>query len=90
IINAIQHGEADTLEVRSEITTTEIIIRVRNDGKPIPPIIRDKILSKGYIKQSGGRGFGLAIAKKIIEAHGWTIVLENTENTSFRIGIPTI
>ncbi|MHA2271471.1 MAG: PAS domain S-box protein [Candidatus Hodarchaeales archaeon] len=76
--NAIIHG----------LSKDSISITIRNDGKPIPPDTRPQIFQRGFSTAINGLGLGLAIAKRVIEAHGWQISLEETPETSFRIIIP--
>ncbi|MFB6177864.1 MAG: sensor histidine kinase, partial [Halobaculum sp.] len=75
--NAVEHGGPDvTVRVGC---TDEGTIFVEDDGPGIPPEERDEIFEPGHSSASGGTGFGLTIAKQIVEAHGWTIAA--TEGT---------
>lgn len=64
----------------------------RDNGRGIEEIFLDKIFSPGFtLKSEKGTGFGLAIVKKIIEAHGGSIeVISEGENkgAEFIITLP--
>ena len=46
---------------------------VADDGPGIDPSDRDRIFEVGYTDHEDGTGFGLAIFKRIAEAHGWSV-----------------
>ncbi|MHA2495413.1 MAG: sensor histidine kinase, partial [Candidatus Hodarchaeales archaeon] len=86
--NAITHGEARKIDVMHQRSKDSISIIIANDGKSIPSDVRSHIFQRGFSTAINGLGLGLAIAKRVIEAHGWQISLEETPETSFRIIIP--
>jgi signal transduction histidine kinase len=46
---------------------------VEDDGAGIPEDEREDVFGSGYSTEEEGTGFGLAIVKEIVDAHGWTI-----------------
>lgn len=46
---------------------------VEDDGPGIPAEERDSVFDYGHTTDEDGTGFGLAIVKEIVEAHGWEI-----------------
>jgi signal transduction histidine kinase len=53
---------------------------VEDDGPGIPPERRDLVFEHGFSDSADGMGFGLAIVRSIVEAHGWAIsVTEGTD-----------
>ncbi|MBC8131615.1 MAG: histidine kinase [Deltaproteobacteria bacterium] len=52
------------------------ILRVRDDGPGIPPDVRARIFEALFTTKSKGTGLGLALCRRIVEAHGGTIVAE--------------
>ncbi len=87
--NAVNHGKPSMISIRSQIFEDRVDICVGNDGKVIPLDQRDKILRSSFIQEKQVSGIGLIIVKRIIEAHGWQIQLDNAEDTIFRIVIPS-
>ncbi|MFW9805383.1 MAG: PAS domain S-box protein, partial [Candidatus Thorarchaeota archaeon] len=86
--NAIQHGQPNRIHVEFEKIDDVYLIRVANDGKAIPESLRSKIFLRGFTTRRTGQGYGLAIVKRLVEAHGWTISLLNERETIFEIEIP--
>ncbi len=86
--NAIIHGAPKRVEVRSRKEDGYYLITVRNDGKEIPEATRQKIFRRGFTTAKSGRGFGLTIVRRLVEAHGWTISLLPDRETAFEIRIP--
>jgi signal transduction histidine kinase len=83
--NAIKYSLPDSRPV--EVSATQnghhVVIRVSDDGPGIPerdmpnlfePFFR---VDRSRSKKTGGYGLGLSIAKRIVEAHGGTIAVEN-------------
>jgi PAS domain S-box-containing protein len=68
--NAIHHAGPD-VTVRFE--TTDGGFAVEDDGPGIPEAEREQVFESGYSTGTEGTGFGLAIVKQVIEAHGWEI-----------------
>ncbi|WP_435066305.1 PAS domain S-box protein [Halobaculum sp. EA56] len=74
--NAIEHGgEGVTIRVGA----LDGGFFVEDTGPGIPAAERDDIFESGYTTNQDGTGFGLAIVKRVVEAHGWEI--EVTEGT---------
>ncbi|MHA1959906.1 MAG: PAS domain S-box protein [Candidatus Thorarchaeota archaeon] len=86
--NAIEHGRPSSIEVRRIDSRAGIDILIANDGECISEELREKIFLRGFTTKDGGKGLGLAIVRKLVEAHGWTIQIESDERTVFRIEIP--
>jgi len=71
-------------------------VEVRDHGPGIPPEDQPKIFDRFYrvdkarVRDSGGAGLGLSIAKWAVEAHGGTISVESqpNEGSTFRITLP--
>jgi PAS domain S-box-containing protein len=88
--NAIQHGQPSKIEVTTRKTDGAYQIRVANDGEAIPEPRRSKIFLRGFTTSKNGQGYGLAIIRRLVEAHGWTIKLLEDRETTFEIEIPVI
>jgi signal transduction histidine kinase len=70
--NAIEHGgDAVTIHVGA----LENGFYIEDTGPGIPESERDDVFESGYTTNQDGTGFGLAIVKRIVEAHGWDITV---------------
>ena len=84
-----QEGGSITVMLHQE--RRNLLIRVRDNGAPIPtqvlPVIFHSFQTEGKEK---GTGLGLAISKKMVEAHGGEIRAENLEagGVQFEIWLP--
>lgn len=65
-----------------------LTIRVKDNGKGIPPKLREKIFEQGFSTKEGQRGCGLFIVKKIIEEYGGAIHLTSEDGVQWDITIP--
>ncbi|GAA5520180.1 HAMP domain-containing histidine kinase [Aliifodinibius salicampi] len=97
ISNAIKYSEANTTTtVGIEKDEEEIIIYVADEGQGIPEEDRHKLFqpfAKIDVEATAGEkstGLGLAITKKIVEAHGGTIDVKTKvgEGTTFYVRLP--
>jgi two-component system, NtrC family, sensor histidine kinase HydH len=88
--NAVQTSSAgDEVCVRIEkLPNGAASIAVSDKGPGIPPEARDKIFDAFYTTRSHGTGVGLAVVKRIIDAHGWTIEVTGSEGAKFEVIAP--
>jgi len=63
---------------------------VADDGPGIPTDERDSVLEPGYSTATDGTGFGLAIVKDIVDAHGWSITVTDGSDGGARFEITGI
>ncbi|MEA5389384.1 PAS domain S-box protein [Haloarculaceae archaeon H-GB11] len=70
--NAVRHGGADVM-VRVGPLADERGFFVADDGPGIPQKKRNAVFDHGFSTCAEGTGLGLAIVRGIVEAHGWTI-----------------
>ncbi|MFB6211929.1 MAG: PAS domain S-box protein [Halobacteriales archaeon] len=73
--NAIEHGGDDVTVTVGRVGDG---FYIEDDGRGIPAEDRERVFESGYSTAADGTGFGLAIVKEIVEAHGWSI--EATES----------
>src|SRR5262249_33550812 len=68
----------------------QAVIDVIDTGPGIAPDIREKIFQAYYSTKKGGTGLGLAMARRIVEAHGGQIGIrsEMGKGTDFSIQLP--
>ena len=67
-------------------------IEVEDTGPGIPPSEGARIFTPFYTTKEGGTGIGLALAHKIVEEHGGTIVFRSGRvgGTVFTVVLPLI
>ena len=96
--NAVKYSLPDSraVEVAAAPSGEHVVIRVTDDGPGIPerdmpnifePFFR---IDRSRSKKTGGYGLGLSISKRIVEAHGGAIAVENnpTRGASFVVRLP--
>ncbi len=82
--------EKGTLEITAAKQEDNVEISFADTGTGIPKETLPKIFTPLFTTKAQGMGFGLAICKRIIEAHGGTITVETEVNkgTTFTITLP--
>ena len=94
IRNAFESTEANgRIRITSDLADEKcIVVSVADNGVGMSPEeIKDAFIpSKTSKKNQGGTGFGLAIAKKIVQAHGGAISMRSAEDqgTTVEITLP--
>ncbi len=89
--NALQIvPKGGTIEIRTELTMTEFIIDIADNGPGIAPAERSRIFEPFFSRREGGVGLGLAIVQQIIFAHGGTIKADASDlgGALMRIRLP--
>ena len=72
--NAAQAG-ASVIQIRGEAMGGEARLYVEDDGPGVPAELRDRLFAPFASGRAGGRGLGLAIARRIVVRHGGTLEL---------------
>lgn len=85
--NAIDHAGTDvTVRVG---TLDRRGFYIEDDGPGIPQDKREGVFGSGFTTDEDGTGFGLAIVKGIVDAHGWTIRVTGGRDGGARFEIET-
>ncbi|MDS0294383.1 PAS domain-containing sensor histidine kinase [Halogeometricum luteum] len=81
--DSVEHGSAgDDLTVT--VGRTDGGFYVEDDGPGVPESERAAVFEAGHTSAAAGTGFGLAIVKRIAEAHGWSVALTESESGGAR------
>ena len=67
------------------VERTEEGFAVEDDGPGIEPDVLERIFEHGYTTSAGGTGFGLAIVRRIAEAHGWSVRATESRGGGLRV-----
>jgi PAS domain S-box-containing protein len=87
IRNAIDHGGAG---VTVTVGDVEDGFYVADDGPGIPEEMRDEVFESAYSTVQDNTGFGLAIVKEVVDAHGWDITIGESSSGGARFEITGI
>ncbi|NER78717.1 MAG: PAS domain S-box protein, partial [Leptolyngbya sp. SIO1D8] len=73
---AVSAGEVITCSLIE--TPQSVLLKVHNGGDPIPPEVLPKLTQPFFTTKSSGNGLGLAITRRIIEAHHGTFQITSS------------
>jgi PAS domain S-box-containing protein len=99
LINAVNYTpEGGQINIRTRQEQGELLIDIQDNGIGIPAEEHERIFNRFYRGDpargsgQGGMGMGLAIARKIVEAHGGRIELESEpgKGSTFRVLLPVL
>jgi two-component system, NtrC family, sensor histidine kinase HydH len=90
LINASQAmNERGTIFLEAESDSSETRIRVRDAGPGVPEDLRHRVFEALFTTKAQGTGLGLALCRRIVEAHRGTLVLESSDQgASFLLTVP--
>ncbi len=83
LVNAVIHGDPPVAVRIGPLAETRGFF-VADDGPGVDPNKCDRIFEIGYTDHEDGTGFGLAIVRRIAEAHGWSVRLTESESGGAR------
>ncbi|PSN15153.1 PAS domain-containing sensor histidine kinase [filamentous cyanobacterium CCT1] len=67
----------------------QVSISIHNDGEPIAPELLPKLTQPFFTTRASGNGLGLAITKRIVEAHqGQLVITSNASGTEVTVTLP--
>ena len=84
--NAITHG-GESVTITVGILDERQGFYVADDGPGIPEEDREDVFDTGFTTTQEGTGFGLAIVRRICEAHGWDITATESKDGGARFEI---
>jgi PAS domain S-box-containing protein len=96
VSNAIKHHDqpAGTIEIRVEDVGRYCVFTVADDGPGIPPAQHERVFRMFQTLAAGNSqnsGIGLALSKRLVEAHGGWVKLDSVEGvrgTAFHVWWP--
>ncbi len=87
IKNALQAG-AKHVDITARMgKDDDVIVRVANDGEPIPVSAQEQIFIPFFTTKKEGSGIGLSLSRQIMRNHNGTIELlrSNAQQTVFEL-----
>ncbi|MFB6299084.1 MAG: hybrid sensor histidine kinase/response regulator [Halobacteriales archaeon] len=87
--NAIVHND-EPVTITVGVDNEENVFYVEDDGTGIAEDKRDEIFKSGYSTSTEGTGFGLMIVEEIVNAHGWTITVTDSDTGGARFEITDV
>lgn len=85
--NAVEHGGDDVTITVGCLDSGGFYIE--DTGPGIPPENRETIFEPGVTSRREGTGFGLAIVRRVVDAHGWSIQVTDGQTGGARFEIRT-
>ena len=82
--NAVEHGGDD---VTVSVGAMDDGFYVADTGPGIPASNREDVFEAGYSTSDEGTGFGLRIVAQVVDAHGWEVIVTETEQGGARFEI---
>ena len=79
IKNALQAGAKHILLSARMDRDDAVIVRIANDGQPIPPSAQEQIFIPFYTTKKEGSGIGLSISRQIMRNHNGSIELVRSD-----------
>ncbi|MFQ5600201.1 MAG: PAS domain-containing sensor histidine kinase [Candidatus Krumholzibacteriia bacterium] len=84
-VQAMPDGGHLRVQMRPENSSVELVFS--DTGPGIPRSVRDRVFEPFYTTKEKGSGLGLAVVRRIVEQHGGSITLGDSEGGGARIGI---
>jgi PAS domain S-box-containing protein len=91
VLNGVQSMEdGGTLKVTALHDELSATIEVRDEGRGIPPEIRDKVFNLFFTTRKEGSGIGLAMSYRVMQLHGGALSFESELGVGsvFRMTLP--
>jgi signal transduction histidine kinase len=66
-----------------------VLLEVADAGPGIPPEVGERVFEPFFSGRPGGTGLGLAVTRRIVEAHGGSLTFASgPAGTAFRADLP--
>jgi C4-dicarboxylate-specific signal transduction histidine kinase len=84
-LDALEQGDSPVPRLQimagENLAGTEVWVRVRDNGPGIYEDVLGKVFSPFFTTKEKGTGLGLALSKKVVDAHGGRLEVESTAET---------
>ncbi len=92
LLNAIQASpRGGRVRARAAGGEATAVLEVSDEGPGIPAEVGDRIFEPFFSGRPGGTGLGLAVTRRIVEAHGGRISFRSgAAGTVFRVEVPSV
>jgi signal transduction histidine kinase len=90
--NAMRHGST-VLQISATRQQAMLVVTASDNGEGISPNNRAQIFDSFFTtrRENGGTGMGLAIVRAVLEAHGGTIrLIDSDKGAAFELTIPIV
>lgn len=88
VLNSIQASPPGSrVTVRARSSGALATIEVEDRGRGVPPELRERLFQPYVTGRADGHGLGLAIVRRLVELHGWTVELESEVGRGTRVRI---
>ncbi len=79
------------IDVSLSVQESGVVIAIADQGGGVPAAMKEKIFTPFFTTRDGGTGLGLALVRKVIDAHGGAIVVSNNppKGSIFKIELPS-
>jgi len=87
---AVKPGDIVTWRIDAAVQPCHVCVSIHNGGPPVPPEVLEKLGQPFFTTKSGGNGLGIAIVRRIVEAHQGDLSIESSaeRGTVVRVVLP--
>lgn len=91
VTNALQaEGRRGAVRIVVADSAASVLIRVEDDGRGVPPDLRERIFTPFFSTRPTGTGLGLAVVQRSAESHGGEVVVRPSPagGATFELRLP--
>lgn len=91
IANAVDaSAPGGTVQLRTVLCDNTVCFDVIDDGTGVPAAVEARLFEPFFTTKDRGTGLGLAVSRRIAQAHGGTLTLRRGPPTCFRLSLPVV
>lgn len=84
---AIEPGDAITWRIDPGVDDSRICMSIHNGGNPIPVEVLSKLGTPFFTTKPSGNGLGLAIVRRIVEAHDGKLLIQSEQEVGTMVSV---